>query len=99
MAENEEKGVVVNFLAGIGVGAIIGAATALLLAPKSGVETRDDLKKAVQDLSKSTEDFRKKSSELMDTAKAKVQQAYDAGREAVQKRRAGEDSEAAPEEG
>ena len=99
MAENEEKGVVVNFLAGIGVGAIIGAATALLLAPKSGVETRDDLKKAVQDLSNSTEDFRKRSSELMDTAKTKVQQAYDAGREAVQKRSVGEDTEIAPEEG
>lgn len=98
MTDTEDKGVVVNFLAGIGVGAIIGAAAALLLAPKTGEETRDDLRKAVQDLSKSTEELRKRSSELVDTAKTKVQQAYDAGRDAVQKRRATEESgETAPE--
>ncbi len=99
MSDNEERSVVTNFLAGIGVGAIIGAATALLLAPKSGLETRDDLKKAAQDLSKSTDDLRKKSTELMDTAKIKVQQAYDAGRDAVQKRNVTEEMPEAPQEG
>lgn len=87
MSENNEKNVVVNFLAGVGIGAIIGAGVALLMAPKSGVETREDLKNAVQDLAKSTEELRKRSSEILDTAKTKVQQAYEAGRETIQKRR------------
>lgn len=99
MSDNEERSVVTNFLAGIGVGAIIGAATALLLAPKSGAETRDDLKKAAQDLSKSTEELRKRSGELVDTAKAKVQQAYEAGREAMQKRQSSQDANETPQEG
>jgi gas vesicle protein len=84
---NEERGVLINFLAGVGIGAIVGAAAALLMAPKSGSETREDLKKAAQDLSRTTEDLRKRSSEIIESAKTKVQQAYDAGREAVQKRR------------
>ena len=98
MAENDEKGVALNFLAGVGIGAIVGAAVALLLAPQSGVETREDLKKAAQDLSKSTEEFRKRSSELLDTAKTKAKQAYEAGREAMQKKRAGSGGEEASPE-
>jgi gas vesicle protein len=90
MSENEEKSTVLNFLAGVGIGAIVGAGVALLLAPKSGAETREDVKKVVQDLSKSTEEFRKKSAEAIDSAKTRVQQAYDAGRETIQKRRMGE---------
>lgn len=41
-----------GFLKGATIGAIIGAAAALLLAPKSGKEMRDDVKKMAQDLSK-----------------------------------------------
>jgi len=83
MHDNEEKGVALNFLAGVGLGAIIGAGIALLFAPKSGSETRDDIKKAMQDLSKSTEDLRKRSTEMVESAKAKVQ-------ETLNKRRAEE---------
>jgi gas vesicle protein len=98
MSDNDDRGVMLNFLAGVGIGAIVGAAVALLMAPQSGAETREDLKKVAQDLSKSTEEFRKRSTELLDTAKTKVQQAYEAGREAVQRRRgSGAGSEAAPE--
>ena len=92
MSENDEKNVVVNFLAGVGIGAIIGAGIALLMAPKSGVETREDLRKAAQDLSKSTEELRRRSAEIIETAKSKVQQAYEAGRETIQKRRSSEQS-------
>ena len=98
MSDNDDRGVMLSFLAGVGMGAIVGAAAALLLTPKSGPETREDLKKVAQDLSKSTEEFRKRTTEMLDTAKTKVQQAYEAGREAVQKRRGGgEASEPAPE--
>ena len=44
MAHDDEGGnSMLYFLAGIGVGALIGAAAGLLLAPKSGAETREDL--------------------------------------------------------
>lgn len=39
-----------SFLNGFFIGAIAGAAIALLLAPKSGVELRDELKREVDDI-------------------------------------------------
>ncbi len=100
--DHDEKSVVVNFLAGLGLGALIGAATALLLAPKSGEETRqdiagaaDDLKKkankVVHDLSESSEELVKKSRELLETTKVKVQSAIDAGKQAMACKKEGAD--------
>lgn len=94
---NEDKSVVVNFLAGLGLGALIGAATALLLAPKSGEETRQDLankaedirekaNKVVHDLSQSSEELVKKSKELLETTKVKMQSAIDAGKQAMSRK-------------
>ena len=52
MAINEDdRGVLVSVLAGIGIGVLVGAVAGLLLAPKSGEETRDDLSKSLNDLS------------------------------------------------
>jgi len=103
----EERSVVVNFLAGLGLGALIGAAAALLLAPKSGPETRQDIakaaeeikkkaSKAVQDLSESSEELVKKSKELLETTKVKAQSAVDAAKQAMARRKeeSGEESEA-----
>lgn len=42
MRKNDGLGI--SFLAGVGVGALIGITVALLTAPKSGAETREDLK-------------------------------------------------------
>jgi gas vesicle protein len=50
MNESEERGVMVYFLAGVGVGALIGAAAGLLLAPKTGSETREELSHKFDDL-------------------------------------------------
>jgi gas vesicle protein len=59
MAHNDdnEKSVLVSVLAGIGIGVLVGAVAGLLLAPKSGQETRDDLGKAMNDLSDKMTDF------------------------------------------
>ncbi len=97
-SDREERSVVVNFLAGLGLGALIGAATALLLAPKSGPETRQDIAnaaeelkkkadKVVHDLSESSEELVKKSKELLETTKVKVQSAIDAGKQAMARRK------------
>jgi gas vesicle protein len=99
MSDNgEDRNVGLNFLAGMGVGALIGAVAALLLAPKSGRETRDDIKgaaedlktkadKAMRDLSESSEELVRKSKEILESTKSKVQQAIDTGKKAVSRRR------------
>jgi gas vesicle protein len=94
MSNNDDRNVVINVLAGIGLGAIIGAATALLLAPKSGVETREDLKKAADDLRSKAEgvygdlgtqvdELVSKSKELIESTKTKVQEAIETGKKAM----------------
>ncbi len=72
MLDNDDdgRGVLVSILAGIGVGVLVGAITGLLLAPKSGQETRDDLGKSMNDLSD-------KISELGRTVGTKVTTAVD----------------------
>lgn len=94
MNDREEKGVFLNFLAGMGIGALIGAATALLVAPKAGSETREDIKhctddiknkanKVVHDISESSEELVKKSKELLMSTRDKVQNAVEAGKQAM----------------
>ncbi len=96
--EDEGKSVVLNFLAGLGLGALIGAATALLIAPKSGDETRQDIKnatddikskagKVMQDLSDSSEELVKKSKEILESTKEKVQSAVEASKQAMARKK------------
>ncbi|OFX14882.1 MAG: hypothetical protein A2Z18_09630 [Armatimonadetes bacterium RBG_16_58_9] len=96
--DNDQRGVALHFLTGLGIGALVGAVTALLLAPKSGKETRDDIKQAademrakadkvIHDLTESGDELVKKSKEILETTKAKVQQAVDSGKEAIARRR------------
>lgn len=52
MSDNsEDRSLIVSVLAGIGIGVLVGAVAGLLLAPKSGEETRNDLGKSMNDLS------------------------------------------------
>jgi gas vesicle protein len=103
----DERNVIGNFLLGLGIGALIGGATALLLAPKVGSETREDIKhatedfkqkatKVAQDLTDSGEELIKKSREMLEVTKEKVQDAIDAGKKAVALK-AGETKEPAEE--
>ncbi len=77
MANNEEdRSVLVSVLAGIGIGVLVGAVAGLLLAPKSGQETRDELGKTLGDLSD-------KVSELGRTVGSKVTSAVERTRAQV----------------
>jgi gas vesicle protein len=46
---------VIYLLAGIGLGALIGAAAGVLLAPKAGSDTREDLAEKFKELKDKTE--------------------------------------------
>ena len=108
MSDNgDDRNVALNFLAGMGVGALIGAVAALLLAPKSGRETRDDIKgaaddlktkadKVMHDISESSEELVKRSKEILESTKSKVQQAIETGKQTVSRRKdsSGDEAEA-----
>jgi gas vesicle protein len=54
---NDDSNVVLYMLAGVGLGAIIGAAAGLLFAPKAGTEIRDDLSDRFKELKGKTEEW------------------------------------------
>ena len=55
--EHDEKNVMLYMLAGVGLGAIIGAAAGLLFAPKAGAETRQDLANKFREIKGRTEEW------------------------------------------
>lgn len=57
MSNESDKNSLVYLLAGFGLGALIGALAGLLLAPKAGSETRDELTTKVKDLKGKTEEW------------------------------------------
>ncbi len=57
MSDQDDKNVMIYMLAGVGLGAIIGAAAGLLFAPKPGAEIREDLGEKVKELKGKTEEW------------------------------------------
>jgi gas vesicle protein len=55
--ERDEANVMLYMLAGVGLGAIIGAAAGLLFAPKAGTETREELASKFKELKGKTEEW------------------------------------------
>jgi len=97
-----------SFFSGFFVGALIGGATALLLAPQSGEETRDQLREkgielrekaeatyaeVLHSVEASTEELRKRSEELS----AKVDELIAQGKQEIAKVRKQAEQEEAPE--
>ncbi len=66
---NVSKGLLIGFFSG----AIVGAAVALLYAPKSGKELRQDIKDRA-------EDWKEDADKFMNTAKEKAQIAFNEGK-------------------
>lgn len=54
---NDDSNALIYMLAGVGLGAIIGAAAGLLFAPKAGSELRDDLGDKFSELKGKTEEW------------------------------------------
>lgn len=57
MHEHDDKNVMLYMLAGIGLGALIGAAAGLLFAPKPGAEIREDLAEKLKELKGKTDEW------------------------------------------
>src|SRR5436309_9950013 len=55
--DDDEKNVLIYMLAGVGLGAIIGAAAGLLFAPKAGTEMREDITGKFKELKGKTEEW------------------------------------------
>jgi gas vesicle protein len=80
-----------NFLGALGlltVGAIIGAAVALLLTPKTGDETRELLREKGSDLARQARErgteWARRAQETMGEAQTRAQEYLGRGREAVE---------------
>jgi gas vesicle protein len=54
---NDDNNALLYILAGVGLGAIIGAAAGILLAPKAGEEIRGDLTDRYKELKGKTEEW------------------------------------------
>jgi gas vesicle protein len=82
MARENKVGRILSFVLGAGAGAV----AALLLAPKSGAELRDDIAEGVSDgvsqVRSSSKDLKRWAQKLVDSAKARVEDAVDAGQDA-----------------
>jgi gas vesicle protein len=84
-----------NFLGALGllaVGAMIGAGVALLLTPKTGVETREFLREKGQDLARRAQeqgsDFARRAQETMGDAQVRAQEFLGKGREVMEEKTA-----------
>lgn len=74
--QDNEKNVMVSVLAGIGIGVIVGAIAGLLLAPKSGSETRESVSKTLGELGQ-------KISELSQQLATKVKTVVESSKQAM----------------
>jgi gas vesicle protein len=88
MADESKSYGLAWFLAGVGVGALVG----ILYAPKSGRETREDIatgaREGTEYLRARTRQAAEEVGELVDKSKAQMSEYVDRGREAVDRGRA-----------
>ena len=79
MIRENRVGTILSFV----LGAVAGAVTALLLAPKSGAELRGEIAEGVDDavnqVRTSGKDLKHHAQKLVNSAKARVEDAVDAG--------------------
>jgi gas vesicle protein len=79
MTRENKVGMILSFV----LGAAAGAVTALLVTPKSGAELRGEIAKGVNDagylVRSSGKDLKHRAQKLVNSAKARVEDAVDAG--------------------
>jgi gas vesicle protein len=87
MSENSDRNVS-GYLAALAIGALAGAGIALLLAPRSGKETRDALAGKARELKDRAEQVLVDAKEALAGKRAEVTAAVEAAKEAIREERA-----------
>lgn len=75
--QEKKKSGFLTALIGFGAGAVVGAVTALLLAPASGKETREKIKDRMGDVSDKAGELIDRSKEAFEEAKDRMSTAYE----------------------
>jgi gas vesicle protein len=101
LSEGDRGDTLLTVLAGVGIGALVGAAAALLLAPQSGHETRTQIRGTADDLlvkvRDAVEEMRGKVDQMVATLKSRAE--GNAGGELGPAALAGSDANEAPPAG
>jgi gas vesicle protein len=81
--QNNHSSPLGGYLAAFAIGALAGAVTALLLAPRSGKETRQMIADRGQKFKDDAQKTYEQAKDYIGSAKAKISDAVEAGKEAV----------------
>lgn len=87
MSENNNGSDVAVICAAFAVGALVGAGAAILLAPRSGKETRDLMCRKTRDIKDAAEDAIEHGKQLVGEVKHKAGELYEKGKDAVKEAR------------
>ncbi len=74
MDNDHEKNVMISVLAGIGIGVLVGAIAGLMLAPRPGAETRENVGQTLTDLGNKISDLSQQVATRVKTAVEKGKQ-------------------------
>ncbi len=94
----DSEGQLAVLLLGLGVGVLLGATLAILFAPQSGRDTREDLgewagrartrtEESLQHLKQSLEDLTNRFRAFAEATRARLEEAIEAGRQAAEQKR------------
>jgi len=88
MSDNSESNRIGGYLAAFAIGALVGTGLALLYAPRSGKETRELLAKKGRELKGKASDALDDAKEFVQSKKAELAAAVEAGKQAIREERA-----------
>lgn len=83
MPNDSNRSVLPLLLGAFAAGAVAGAVTALLLAPRSGAATRQLIGQKTRDLKIAADEALERGSHLMGEVKQKAREVFDKGKDAV----------------
>lgn len=87
MAEHDEQGSGGGFITGLLLGMLAGAALAMIAAPQSGEETREQLRAKAREAAGGTNELLERGRTIVERARARVDGAVAEGMDAAEQQR------------